>query len=146
MQLNTIKPAEGSKKNARRVGRGIGSGFGKTAGRGHKGQKSRTGGFHKVGFEGGQMPLQRRLPKRGFKSMTKADTAHVRTSELNNLPVDVIDLLVLKQANIVSGNVLAAKIFLSGDITKKLVLTGLLLTKGAKAAVETAGGNIVETA
>ena len=146
MQLNTIKPAEGSKKNARRVGRGIGSGFGKTAGRGHKGQKSRTGGFHKVGFEGGQMPLQRRLPKRGFKSMTKADTAHVRTSELNNLPVDVIDLLVLKQANIVSGNVLAAKIFLSGEITKKLVLTGLLLTKGAKAAVETAGGNIVETA
>ena len=146
MQLNTIKPAEGSKKNARRVGRGIGSGFGKTAGRGHKGQKSRTGGFHKVGFEGGQMPLQRRLPKRGFKSMTKADTAHVRTSELNNLPVDVIDLLVLKQANIVSGNVLAAKIFLSGEITKKLVLTGLLLTKGAKAAIETAGGNIVETA
>ena len=146
MHLNTIKPAEGSKKNARRVGRGIGSGFGKTAGRGHKGQKSRTGGFHKVGFEGGQMPLQRRLPKRGFKSMTKADTAHVRTSELNNLPVDVIDLLVLKQANIVSGNVLAAKIFFSGEITKKLVLTGLLLTKGAKVAVETAGGNIVETA
>ena len=146
MHLNTIKPAEGSKKNARRVGRGIGSGFGKTAGRGHKGQKSRTGGFHKVGFEGGQMPLQRRLPKRGFKSMTKADTAHVRTSELNNLPVDVIDLLVLKQANVVSGNVLAAKIFLSGEITKKLVLTGLLLTKGAKAAIETAGGNIVETA
>ena len=146
MQLNTIKPAEGSKKNARRVGRGIGSGFGKTAGRGHKGQKSRTGGFHKVGFEGGQMPLQRRLPKRGFKSMTKADTAHVRTSELNNLPVEVIDLLVLKQANIISGNVLAAKIFLSGEITKKLVLTGLLLTKGAKAAIETAGGNIVEAA
>ena len=146
MQLNTIKPAEGSKKNARRVGRGIGSGFGKTAGRGHKGQKSRTGGFHKVGFEGGQMPLQRRLPKRGFKSMTKADTAHVRTSELNNLPVEVIDLLVLKQANIISGNVLAAKIFLSGEITKKLVLTGLLLTMGAKAAIETAGGNIVETA
>ena len=146
MQLNTIKPAEGSKKNARRVGRVIGSGFGKTAGRGHKGQKSRTGGFHKVGFEGGQMPLQRRLPKRGFKSMTKEDTAHVRTSELNNLPVEVIDLLVLKQANIVSGNVLAAKIFLSGEITKKLVLTGLLLTKGAKAAIETAGGNIVETA
>ena len=146
MQLNTIKPADGSKKNARRVGRGIGSGFGKTAGRGHKGQKSRTGGFHKVGFEGGQMPLQRRLPKRGFKSMTKADTAHVRTSELNNLPVEVIDLLVLKQANIISGNVLAAKIFLSGEITKKLVLTGLLLTKGAKAAIETAGGNIVETA
>lgn len=144
MQLNTIKPAEGSKKNARRVGRGIGSGFGKTAGRGHKGQKSRTGGFHKVGFEGGQMPLQRRLPKRGFKSLTKKDTAHVRTSELNNLPVDVIDLLVLKQANVVSGNVLAAKVFLSGEITKKLNLTGLLLTKGARAAVEAAGGKVVD--
>ncbi len=142
MQLNTIKPAEGAKKERRRVGRGIGSGFGKTAGRGHKGQKSRTGGFHKVGFEGGQMPLQRRLPKRGFKSMTKADTAHVRTSELNNLPVDTIDLLVLKQANVVSGNVLAAKVFLSGEITKKLNLSGLLLTKGARAAVEAAGGKI----
>ena len=144
MQLNTIKPAEGAKKVARRVGRGIGSGLGKTAGRGHKGQKSRTGGFHKVGFEGGQMPLQRRLPKRGFKSLTKKDTAHLRTSELNNLPVDVIDLLVLKQANVVSGNVLAAKIFLSGEITKKLNLTGLLLTKGARAAVEAAGGKVVD--
>ena len=144
MQLNTIKPAEGAKKNPRRVGRGIGSGLGKTAGRGHKGQKSRTGGFHKVGFEGGQMPLQRRLPKRGFKSMTKKDTAHVRTSELNNLPVDAIDLLVLKQANVVSGNVLAAKVFLSGEITKKLNLTGLLLTKGARAAVEAAGGKVVD--
>ena len=144
MQLNTIKPAKGAKKNPRRVGRGIGSGLGKTAGRGHKGQKSRTGGFHKVGFEGGQMPLQRRLPKRGFKSMTKKDTAHVRTSELNNLPVDTIDLLVLKQANVVSGNVLAAKVFLSGEITKKLNLTGLLLTKGARAAVEAAGGKVVD--
>jgi large subunit ribosomal protein L15 len=145
MQLNTIKPAEGAKKERRRVGRGIGSGFGKTAGRGHKGQKSRTGGFHKVGFEGGQMPLQRRLPKRGFKSLTKADTAHVRTSELNNLPVDTIDLLVLKQANVISGNALVAKIFLSGVITKKLNLTGLLLTKGARAAVEAAGGKIIAT-
>ena len=140
MQLNTIKPAVGSKKDARRVGRGIGSGFGKTAGRGHKGQKSRTGGFHKVGFEGGQMPLQRRLPKRGFKSLTKKDTAHVRTSELNDLPVDTIDLLVLKQANVISGDALAAKIFLSGEITKKLNLSGLLLTKGAKAAIEATGG------
>ena len=96
MQLNTIKPAEGAKKERRRVGRGIGSGFGKTAGRGHKGQKSRTGGFHKVGFEGGQMPIQRRLPKRGFKSMTKANTAHVRTSELALIPNEVIDLLALK--------------------------------------------------
>ena len=142
MQLNTIKPAEGAKKERRRVGRGIGSGFGKTAGRGHKGQKSRTGGFHKVGFEGGQMPLQRRLPKRGFKSLTKKDTAHVRTSELNNLPVDTIDLLVLKQANVISGNALGAKVFLSGEITKKLNLTGLLLTKGARAAVEAAGGKV----
>ena len=142
MQLNTIKPAEGAKKERRRVGRGIGSGFGKTAGRGHKGQKSRTGGFHKVGFEGGQMPLQRRLPKRGFKSMTKADTAHVRTSELNNLPVDTIDLLVLKQANVISGNALVAKVFLSGEITKKLNLSGLLLTKGARAAIEAAGGKV----
>ena len=142
MQLNTIKPAEGAKKERRRVGRGIGSGFGKTAGRGHKGQKSRTGGFHKVGFEGGQMPLQRRLPKRGFKSLTKKDTAHVRTSELNDLPVDTIDLLVLKQANVISGNTLAAKVFLSGEITKKLNLTGLLLTKGARAAVEAAGGKV----
>ncbi len=140
MQLNTIKPAVGSKKDSRRVGRGIGSGFGKTAGRGHKGQKSRTGGFHKVGFEGGQMPLQRRLPKRGFKSLTKKYTAQVRTSELNDLPVDTIDLLVLKQANVIPGNALAAKIFLSGDITKKLNLSGLLLTNGAKAAIEAAGG------
>jgi large subunit ribosomal protein L15 len=145
MQLNTIKPAEGAKKEARRVGRGIGSGFGKTAGRGHKGQKSRTGGFHKVGFEGGQMPLQRRLPKRGFKSLTKAKTAHVRTSELNDLPVDTIDLLVLKQANLISGTALSAKVFLSGDVTKKLNISGLLLTKGARAAVEKAGGKIIAT-
>jgi large subunit ribosomal protein L15 len=145
MQLNTIKPAEGAKKEARRVGRGIGSGFGKTAGRGHKGQKSRTGGFHKVGFEGGQMPLQRRLPKRGFKSLTKAKTAHVRTSELNDLPVDTIDLLVLKQANVISGTALSAKVFLSGDVTKKLNISGLLLTKGARAAVEKAGGKIIAT-
>jgi large subunit ribosomal protein L15 len=144
MQLNTIKPAEGAKKEARRVGRGIGSGFGKTAGRGHKGQKSRTGGFHKVGFEGGQMPLQRRLPKRGFKSLTKKYTAHVRTSELNNLPVDTIDLLVLKQSNVISGNALAAKIFLSGTITKKLNLSGLLLTKGAEAAILAAGGKVLK--
>ena len=128
MQLNTIKPAEGSKKVRRRVGRGIGSGLGKTAGRGHKGQKSRTGGFHKVGFEGGQMPIQRRLPKRGFKSMTKAKTAHVRTSELSLIPNEVIDLLALKAANIVSGTVRNAKIFLSGDVTAKFNIQGLLLT------------------
>lgn len=144
MQLNTIKPAEGSKKDRRRVGRGIGSGFGKTAGRGHKGQKSRTGGFHKVGFEGGQMPLQRRLPKRGFKSMTKADTAHVRTSELLALDIEVIDLVALKAANIVSGSVRAAKVFLSGDLTRKVSVQGLLLTKGARDAITAAGGSIVD--
>ncbi len=144
MQLNTIKPAEGAKKERRRVGRGIGSGLGKTAGRGHKGQKSRTGGFHKVGFEGGQMPLQRRLPKRGFKSMTKADTARVRTSELLELDVDVIDLLALKSAKLVSGTVKAAKVYLSGELTKKVKVQGLLLTKGARAAIEAAGGKVVE--
>ena len=144
MELNTIKPAEGAKKEARRVGRGIGSGFGKTGGRGHKGQHSRSGRTHRVGFEGGQMPLQRRLPKRGFKSMTKADTAHVRTSELLGLGVDVIDLLALKEAKIVSGQVKAAKVFLSGDLTEKVNVQGLLLTKGARAAIESAGGKVVE--
>jgi large subunit ribosomal protein L15 len=144
MQLNTIKPAEGAKKERRRVGRGIGSGLGKTAGRGHKGQKSRTGGFHKVGFEGGQMPLQRRLPKRGFKSLTKADTARIRTSELLELNVDVIDLLALKAANLVSGTVKSAKVYLSGELNKKVKVQGLLLTKGARAAIESAGGSVVE--
>ena len=144
MQLNTIKPAEGAKKERRRVGRGIGSGLGKTAGRGHKGQKSRTGGFHKVGFEGGQMPLQRRLPKRGFKSMTKANTAHVRTSELLEIESGIIDLLALKAAKIISGSVSGAKIFLSGDVTRKIAVEGLLLTKGARLAIEAAGGTIVD--
>ena len=144
MQLNTIKPAEGAKKERRRVGRGIGSGLGKTAGRGHKGQKSRTGGFHKVGFEGGQMPLQRRLPKRGFKSMTKANTARIRTSELLELDAPVIDLLALKEAKLVSGTVKAAKVYLSGELTKKVQVQGLLLTKGARAAIEAAGGKVVE--
>ena len=144
MQLNSIKPAEGAKKERRRVGRGIGSGLGKTAGRGHKGQKSRTGGFHKVGFEGGQMPLQRRLPKRGFKSMTKADTARVRTSDLLELDADVIDLLALKSAKLVSGTVKAAKVYLSGELTRKVKVQGLLLTKGARAAIEAAGGKVVE--
>jgi large subunit ribosomal protein L15 len=144
MQLNTIKPAEGAKKVARRVGRGIGSGLGKTAGRGHKGQRSRAGGFHKVGFEGGQMPLQRRLPKRGFKSMTKADTARIRTSELLELDAKVIDMLALKEAKLVSGTVKAVKVYLSGDLTKKLEVQGLLLTKGARAAIEAAGGKVLE--
>jgi large subunit ribosomal protein L15 len=144
MELNTIKPGEGAKKVARRVGRGIGSGLGKTAGRGHKGQHSRAGGFHKVGFEGGQMPLQRRLPKRGFKSMTKADTARIRTSELLGLDAKVIDLLALKEAKLVSGKVKAAKVYLSGELTEKVQVQGLLLTKGARSAIEAAGGKVVE--
>lgn len=144
MELNTIKPGEGAKKVARRVGRGIGSGLGKTCGRGHKGQHSRAGGFHKVGFEGGQMPLQRRLPKRGFKSMTKADTARIRTSELVGLASEVIDLLALKEAKLVSGKVKAAKVYLSGDLTEKVKVQGLLLTKGARSAIEAAGGQVVE--
>jgi large subunit ribosomal protein L15 len=142
MDLNDIKPGEGSKKARRRVGRGIGSGLGKTAGRGHKGQKSRSGGFHKVGFEGGQMPLQRRLPKRGFVSLTRNDTAQVRLSELAELPVEVIDLLVLKQANIIAPGALSAKVFLSGAIDKKITLVGIAATKGAKAAIEAAGGSL----
>ena len=127
MELNTIKPAEGSKKNRRRVGRGIGSGLGKTAGRGHKGQKSRSGGFHKVGFEGGQMPMQRRLPKRGFVSLTRNDTAQVRLSEIAMLPVDTIDLLVLIQANIISPKAFAAKVlsvFFSITPAKRLTKMG----------------------
>lgn len=143
MLLNTIKPSEGSKKSSRRVGRGIGSGFGKTCGRGHKGLKSRSGGKVAVGFEGGQMPIQRRLPKRGFKSMIKAKTANVRTSELNQLSGEAIDLQVLKAANVVPATVTKVKVFLSGDVTDKLKLKGLVLTKGARAAVEAAGGEIL---
>jgi large subunit ribosomal protein L15 len=142
MRLNTIKPSEGSKHAKRRVGRGIGSGIGKTAGRGHKGQKSRTGGFHKVGFEGGQMPLQRRLPKRGFISPTRGDTVEVRLSDLNRLPVDTIDILVLKQSGVVPGGALFAKVILSGKIERAITLQGIAVTKGAKAAIETAGGSI----
>ena len=145
MELNNIKPAEGSTKNRRRVGRGIGSGLGKTAGRGHKGQKSRSGGFHKVGFEGGQMPLQRRLPKRGFISLTRNDIVQVRLSEIAAMPVDTIDLAALQQAGVVSHKALGAKVFLSGSIEKKVKLVGIGVTKGAKAAIEAAGGSI-ETA
>ncbi len=144
MELNQIKPAAGAKHAKRRVGRGIGCGLGKTCGRGHKGQKSRSGGFHKVGFEGGQMPLQRRLPKRGFVSLTRADTAQVRLSDLQQLPVDTIDLLALKQAGLVSGRSLAAKVVLAGEIKRAVKLQGLLVTKGARAAVEAAGGSIAE--
>src|ERR1019366_196905 len=120
MQLNKIQPAAGAKHYKRRVGRGIGSGLGKTCGRGHKGQKSRTGGFHKVGFEGGQMPLQRRLPKRGFVSLTRARNVEVRLSEIEKLPVDEIDLLVLKQAGVIAGDALSAKVILSGKLTRKI--------------------------
>jgi large subunit ribosomal protein L15 len=144
MRLNTIKPAEGSKKAAKRVGRGIGSGLGKTCGRGHKGQKSRSGGFHKVGFEGGQMPLQRRLPKRGFNSLTRARNYEVRLTDLDRLPVDEIDLLALQAAGIVPGDALAAKVILSGSISRKVALKGVGATKGAKAAIEAAGGSVAE--
>ncbi len=144
MRLNTIKPAEGSKKAAKRVGRGIGSGLGKTCGRGHKGQKSRSGGFHKVGFEGGQMPLQRRLPKRGFNSLTRARNYEVRLTDLDRLPVDEIDLLGLQAAGIVPGDALSAKVILSGTITRKVTLKGIGATKGAKAAIEAAGGSVAE--
>ena len=144
MKLNTIKPAEGSTKAARRVGRGNGSGFGKTAGRGIKGQKSRTGGFHKVGFEGGQMPIQRRLPKRGFRSVTKKFNAKIRTSELNKLESNVVDLVSLRAANLISQITLNAKIYLSGDVKKKFTIQGISLTEGAKKAIEAAGGKVVE--
>ena len=144
MELNTIKPAEGAKHAKRRVGRGIGSGLGKTAGRGHKGQKSRAGGFHKVGFEGGQMPIQRRLPKRGFVSLTRAETANVRIGDLMALDAKVIDLLTLKAANVVPIQTKTVKVYLSGEVTKAVSVQGLLLTKGARAAIEAAGGKIVE--
>ena len=142
MRLNSIRAADGATSSRRRVGRGIGSGFGKTAGRGHKGQKSRSGGFHKVGFEGGQMPLQRRLPKRGFVSLTKGNTAEVQLSALDKLPVDVIDIKVLKQAGIVPRTVLAAKIILTGKVSRAIKLQGILVTKGAKAAIEAVGGSV----
>jgi large subunit ribosomal protein L15 len=142
MRLNTIKPAEGSNKARRRVGRGIGSGLGKTAGRGHKGQKSRSGGFHKVGFEGGQMPLQRRLPKRGFVSTTKNDTAEVRLSDLAKLPVADIDLLALRAAGLVPARAKAAKVIKTGKLEKAVKLTGIAATKGARAAIEAAGGSV----
>ena len=142
MKLNTIQPAEGSTHAKRRVGRGIGSGLGKTSGRGHKGQKSRAGGFHKVGFEGGQMPLQRRLPKRGFVSLTNSRNVEVRLSEINDLPIDEIDLLTLIQANLVSQHALSAKVVLSGEITRKVTLKGVGATKGAMAAIEAAGGSV----
>ena len=146
MKLNNIKPAAGSTHSSKRPGRGIGSGLGKTGGRGHKGQKSRAGGFHKVGFEGGQMPMARRLPKRGFVSLDRAFKAEVRLSDLASLPVDAIDLLVIKQAGLVSHLTKSAKVILSGEIGRAITITGLLVTAGAKSAIEAAGGSVVSIA
>ena len=144
MQLNTLSPAEGSKHEARRVGRGMGSGHGKTGGRGHKGQKSRSGGYHKVGFEGGQMPLQRRLPKRGFTAPGGHLHAEIRLSDLERLDVEEIDIQVLKQAGVVGQLVRYAKVIKSGELSRKVVLKGLRATAGARAAIEAAGGSLAE--
>ena len=142
MELNTIKAGLGSKHAKRRVGRGIGSGLGKTSGRGHKGQKSRSGGYHKVGFEGGQMPLQRRLPKRGFKSKTLKFNAEVTLTDLERLAADEVDMLTLKQAGLVGQLAKTVKIIKSGELTKKIVVKGIGATAGAKAAIEAVGGSV----
>lgn len=142
MRLNTLKPGAGSKSAPKRVGRGIGSGLGKTCGRGHKGQHSRSGGFHKVGFEGGQMPLQRRLPKVGFSSRIGRVTAEVRLGELSKVDADVVDLLVLKAANIVGQHIERAKLIASGSIERAVTVKGVAVTKGARAAIEAAGGKV----
>ena len=142
MYLNTLKPADGAKKNAKRVGRGIGSGLGKTCGRGHKGQKSRNGGFHKVGFEGGQMPLQRRLPKVGFTSRVGRTTDQIRLHELALVEGDVVDLVALKAANLIRQDVKRVKVIASGKIEKAVTIRGLGVTAGAKSAIEAAGGKI----
>ncbi len=144
MNLNTIKPQEGSKKARRRVGRGIGSGLGKTAGRGHKGQKSRAGGYHKVGFEGGQMPMQRRLPKRGFKSQTLKYNAEITLADLQKLALADVDMLALKQAGLVRDMIKNVKVIKSGELSTKVALKGIGATAGAKAAIEAAGGSISE--
>ena len=144
MRLNTMSPAPGSRKDSKRVGRGIGSGDGKTAGRGHKGQKSRSGGSVRPGFEGGQMPLQKRLPKYGFSSRMARTTAQVRLSELNAVEGDVVDLDALKAADLVKDSVLRARVFLSGDLGKAVTVKGLAVTKGAREAIEKAGGKIEE--
>ncbi len=142
MRLNTLKPGDGSKAARKRVGRGIGSGLGKTCGRGHKGQKSRSGGFHKLGFEGGQMPLQRRLPKVGFSSRVGRTRAEVRLGELAKVAAEVIDLLALKQANLVPQQTQKAKIILSGEIDRAVTIKGVAVTRGARAAIEAAGGKV----
>src|SRR6267143_706222 len=141
MELNTLKPAPGSKHVRKRVARGIGSGTGKTGGRGHKGQRARSGGFHKVGFEGGQMPLQRRLPKRGFNSPTREDCAEVLLSDLERVKAEKIDLAVLKEAGVVPGPAKRAKVIVSGKLTRKVTLVGVAVSKGARAAIEAAGGS-----
>ena len=146
MELNNIKPARGAKHSKKRVGRGIGSGNGKTAGRGHKGQKARAGGFHKVGFEGGQMPLHRRLPKRGFQSLSAGDTAEVRLDTLQKMTAESIDLEVLKKAGVVSRLAKRAKVILAGEIKRKVLLKGVLASKGAQVAIEKAGGSIEQPA
>lgn len=142
MRLNTLKPGEGARKTAKRVGRGIGSGLGKTSGKGHKGQKARAGGYHKVGFEGGQMPIQRRLPKFGFHSRAASDTQEVRLTALAKLDAPFIDFELLRASGLIGSLVKRVKIFKDGDIDKKMTLKGLALTKGAKAAIESAGGKI----
>ena len=142
MRLNTLKPAAGSKTDRKRVGRGIGSGVGKTAGRGHKGQKSRSGGFHKVGFEGGQMPLQRRLPKVGFRSKMARATGEVRLHELAKVDGDVVDIETLRAADVLPASVTRAKVILSGAIERAVTVRGLRVTKGARAAIEAAGGKV----
>jgi large subunit ribosomal protein L15 len=142
MELNSIKPADGSKKARRRVGRGIGSGLGKTAGRGHKGQKSRAGGFHKVGFEGGQMPMQRRLPKRGFKSHALKYATEITLGDLGKLGLPEVDLLALKQAGLVGDRIKTVKVVKTGELSAKVVLKGIGATAGAKAAIEAAGGRV----
>jgi large subunit ribosomal protein L15 len=144
MHLNTLSPAPGSTKPRRRVGRGIGSGLGKTCGTGHKGQKSRSGGSIRPGFEGGQMPLQRRLPKFGFSSRIGRVTAEVRTSELLSLDVDVIDIAALRKANLITKSITRVKVMLSGDVTKAVTVDGLRVTKGARAAIESAGGKVID--
>ena len=142
LRLNSIKPASGAKSKAKRVGRGPGSGLGKTAGRGHKGQKSRSGGYHKVGFEGGQMPLQRRLPKRGFRSHVNTHTAEIRLNELAKIEGDIVDLKSLQKAGVIGLHVDRAKAILSGEINRAVTLKGIGATKGARAVIESAGGNV----
>ena len=142
MRLNTLRPAEGAKKDRKRVGRGAGSGVGKTAGRGHKGQKARSGGFHKVGFEGGQMPLQRRLPKYGFSSRIAARSAEIRLHELNKIDADVIDLAVLKKAGLIKHTIETVKVIASGEVSKAVNLKSINVTAGAKKAIEAAGGSV----